>query len=211
MTAAKNSSVSRIIDSRSASSNFGIGAAIGIDRSQVAKLEPLAGEVVDDRLGLGVASMRRTCLSSTSGDPERAVDRRLARARRRACCSRGNKTSGSPARSRRSTACRRASAGLPATFLPRESSSTRKRNSGETKMAWTASWMPRSKRSPFWIASSTSFTSFVELGRGDRPAVGAAGELFEDRPGHDTGRRPCVFGVLKMIRRCDSGSGSPGE
>ena len=64
-----------------------------------------------------------------------------------------------------------------------ESSSTRKRNSGETSTAWTASWMPRSKRSPCGERQLDELDELRQLAWGDRPAVGPAREPFEDRAG----------------------------
>ena len=74
--------------------------------------------------------------------------------------------------------------GPPATFaLGRSSSSTRKRKWGETRTARTASWMPRSKRSPSAIASSTSPTSLSSSGRSHGAAVGPRREPLQDRAG----------------------------
>ena len=55
MTASKNSSVSFCMAARSGSSKVGKLLAVGADRLEVADLQPLVGEVLDQRLGLGVA------------------------------------------------------------------------------------------------------------------------------------------------------------
>ena len=81
-----------------------VGVEVGILRREVvelAELEPLAGEVLDERCERASASMRATCAASTGGSCELAGGREPRAARRPGCCSRERTTGATRARDRR--------------------------------------------------------------------------------------------------------------
>ena len=177
MIAAKNSSVSLLHRRAQRLVEVGKHALVGRGDFQVAQLQPLAGEVLDQRLRLGVGQHPLDLPLEVV-----ALAQRAAPGQREQLVV-GHAAPQEVRQPRGQLVVVERANGLRIAGRRAGSSSTRNRKCGETSIACTASAIALEKSSPSASASATSLQHAIDLGRGRRPAKGPGHEAVDDLAG----------------------------
>ena len=187
--------------SRRRSSKPGKRVGSGGTRREAPELQPLAGEVLDQRRARsGRASIRRTWAVERRRGRELAVGGQRRELARRACCSTGSRTAAW--RARRSSSVRTRASRVVRRLGARRGRGSAARPAPPAAASWTPSSKPRRRpRRP--RTSHTSRRSFVRA----RPAGGTP-----RASGSRTSRRARLERRCRRARgprdpRCDSGGG----